>query len=293
MKFLVPVDFSEITEPLLETVKPLAKAHGAKVYLLHAVLPVLYLPYPETFGISVVDVETLEELERQKIEEAHAKLRALKEQLKELEVETVVDVGEPAHVILDYEEKLKPDLLFLGSHKKGLIEKLLVGSTTEKVVKHSTVPDFVVKGRAVSYRGKVVVAYDFSETAQKALEFAVKLFKPFNLPLELLHVNEPLEVPLIEKLKKRFHRELTEEKKRLLSELERKLAAEGVKVRVVFLEEEKATEAIARYYNGDEEAELLVVGARGLSGLKRLLLGSTATRLLQKVEKPILIYRAR
>jgi len=293
MKFLVPVDFSEVTNPLLRTVKRLGEAHGAEVLLLHAVPPILYLPYPETFGISVIDIETLEELERQKVEEAKEKLKALEEFLRPLRVESRVEVGDPAEVILEYEETEKPHLLFLGSHKKGLVEKLLVGSTTEKVVKHGSAPDFVVKGSEVYFKGTVVVAHDFSETAQKALEFAVELLKPFPVRFTLLHVNEPLEVPLIEKLKRRFHEELTEEKKRVLSELEERLRSLGLEAESVFLEGKKATEAIAEFVNGREEVELLVVGARGLSGIKRLLLGSTATRLLEKVEKPILIYKVR
>jgi nucleotide-binding universal stress UspA family protein len=63
MKFLVPVDFTDITNPLLKVAKFLALKHNASVILLHAVSPVIYLPYPESFGVSPIDLSKLAELE--------------------------------------------------------------------------------------------------------------------------------------------------------------------------------------------------------------------------------------
>jgi len=292
MRFLVPVDFSEITNPLLRTVKSAALPHGAKVTLLHVIPPVIYLPYPETFGISVVDIETLERIEREKEKEAEEKLKALSEFLAPLETEIKVEVGDPADVILEYGEREKPDLIFLGSHKKGLVEKILIGSTTEKVVKHSKVSNFVVKGEETDFKGEVVVAYDFSETSQKTVEFAERFLKPFEVSkVTLLHVNEPLELPLIDKLKQRFHEELVSEKRRILEEIKERFEKGGKRCEVLFLEGRKAFEEIVKYVNDNKEVELLIVGGRGLSGLRRLILGNTATRLIEKVNKPILVYK--
>ncbi len=292
MRFLVPVDFSEITNPLLKTVKNTATPHNAKITLLHVIPPVIYLPYPETFGISVVDIETLEKIEKEKEKEATEKLKALAEFLSPLEVEVRVEIGDPADAIVEYGEREKPDLIFLGSHKKGLVEKILIGSTTEKVVKHSRISNYVVKAREVTYTGEVVVAYDFSETAQKTVEFAENFLRPFGVSrVTLLHVNEPLELPLIEKLKQRFHEELLSEKKRILEDIRKRFESQGKRCEVLFLEGKKASEEIVKYVNENQEVELLIVGGRGLSGLKRLILGNTATRLIEKVNKPILVYK--
>ena len=291
MKFLVPVDFSEITNPLLATVKKISQKHSAFVNLLHVIPPLVYLPYPETFGVSVIDIETLEKIEREKKDEAKEKLKALQRYLSPVESEAFVEIGDPADVILEYEDKINPDLIFLGNHKKGIIEKILVGSTTEKVVKHGKVSDFVVKGMEVELKGKVVIAYDFSETAEKAINFAINFLKPFNVKVDILHVNEPLEVPLIEKLKSKISKKFKEEKVKLLEEIKNKFKSKGIDAEIIFKEEEDVVKEIVNYVNGNEDVELLIIGSKGLKGFRKLILGSTATKLLSKIEKPILIYK--
>lgn len=293
MKFLVPVDFSDITNPLLKTVKLAAQKHNAEVHLLHVISPVVYLPYPETLGVSVIDIEIIEEIEKEKKREAEEKLKGLKDFLSPLKVETHIEIGEAADVILEYEEKLNPDIVFLGSHKKGLIEKILIGSTTEKVVKHGKSSDFVIKGKEVTFSKSVVVAYDFSETAQKAVEFALKFLEPFDVKVKLLHINEPLELPLIERLKEHFHERFSQEKIKILEEISRRFKNLGKETEVIFREGESPVKEILDLVNNAEDVELLIIGSRGLSGLKRIILGNTASKLLSKINKPIFVYKVK
>lgn len=291
MKLLVPVDFSEITNPLLRTVKRVAQEHNAEIHLLHAVSPVVYLSYPEAFGVSVIDVEILQEIEKEKKKEAEEKLKGLIDFLSPLEAKVYIEIGEAASLILEYEDKINPDIVFLGSHKKGLIEKILVGSTTEKVVKHGKRSDFVIKGSEVSFSKSVVIAYDFSETAQKAVEFALEFLKPFSVKVKLLHVNEPLELPLVKRLNEEIYEKIKKEKMIILEEIAQRFRDLGKDAEVMFKEGESPVEEIVKLVNNSEDVELLVVGSRGLSGLKRIVLGSTASKLLSKINKPILIYK--
>ncbi|HIP43367.1 MAG TPA: universal stress protein [Aquifex aeolicus] len=291
MRFLVPIDFSDITNPLLRTVKRLADRIPSEIFLLHVIPPVVYLPYPETMGISVIDIEMLKKIEKEKKEEAIEKLRGIQEFLKPHRTETFVEIGDPADTILEYEDRLKPDFVFLGGHKKGLIEKILIGSTTEKVVKYGKKSDFVVKGGEVDFNKKVVIAYDFSQTCQKALEFSIDFLKNFKVKVDILHVDEPIEVPLIEKLKVKVHEKFSEEKRRILTDLKKKFEEKEIETNIVYLEGKNPVEAITDYINNNEDVELLIIGSKGLSGLKRLILGNTATRLISKINKPILIYK--
>ena len=291
MKLLVPVDFSDITNPLLRTVKLVAQKHEAEVHLLHVISPVVYLPYPETLGVSVIDIELIEKMEQEKRKEAQEKLKALVEFLLPVKAESHIEIGEAADIILEYEERLNPDIVFLGSHKKGLIEKILVGSTAEKVVRHGKKSDFVIKGREVSFTRSVVIAYDFSETAQKAVEFALNFLKPFDVKVKILHVNEPLELPIIEKLKKRIQEKFSQEKMKILEEIAEKFKNLKKEVEIIFREGKKPVEEILNVVNNSEDIELLIVGSRGLSGLKRIILGGTASKLLSKLNKPILVYK--
>lgn len=290
MKFLVPVDFTEITNPLLRTVKLIAQAHQAHIKLLHVVSPVLYFPYPESFGMSTIDLKLLAELQEKRKEEAREKLKALAEFLKPLEVELQVEVGDPAEVVLEKEELC--DLVFMGSHKKGLVERILVGSTTEKVVKYSRRPIFVLKGKELQTIKKVLVAYDFSEHAKKALDFALNLLKPFLPHVLFLHVEETIELPLVEHIKDTISEKYKEEKLKHLRELQEYLKGMGFESSYQILEGKSPVDGIREFLEKNQDIDLVVLGSRGLSGLKRVLLGSTSSALLRSLNVPLLVHRS-
>ena len=112
MKLLVPVDFSDITNPLLRTVNRFVSKIPSDIFLLHVIPPVVYLPYPETMGVSVIDIEMLEKIEEEKKEEALEKLKGLQEFLKPHKTKIFVEIGDPADTILEYEDRLKPISFF-------------------------------------------------------------------------------------------------------------------------------------------------------------------------------------
>lgn len=290
MKFLVPVDFTEITNPLLRTVKLFGQAHSAEVHLLNVVSPVLYLPYPESFGMSTVDLQLLAELQERKKEESKERLKALAEFLKPLKVEVSVEVGDPAEAVLEKEKDF--DLVFMGSHKKGLVERIIVGSTTEKVVKYSRRLVFVLKGKEPESIKRVLVGYDFSEYARKALEFAVRLLKPLSPHIVLLHVEETIELPVVEGIRDVLSERYREEKIKHMGEIEGWLRDSGFEVSSYVLEERSPADGIKNFLKENPHIDMVVLGSRGLSGLKRVLLGSTSSELLRSLDIPLLIHRS-
>jgi nucleotide-binding universal stress UspA family protein len=290
MKFLVPVDFTEITNPLLRLVKMLAQAHSAKVVLLHAVSPILYLPYPESFGMSVVDLELLSDLEKKKEEEAKDRLVGLADFLKPISVELMVDMGDPAEIILEREQSF--DLIIMASHRKSLIEKILVGSTAEKVARYTKKPLLVLKGKEVENFRKVVIAHDLSKYAELAFEFALKLLKPFGPQITILHVEETIELPVVANIKDVISERYKEEKTKYLEGLKEKAQREGFTAQAKVIEGKSPTEALLEYLKDNTDVDLIVMGNRGLSTLQRVLLGSTSSEVLRKAELPVLIHRS-
>jgi len=291
LKVLVPVDFSDITNAVLRVVKRIVQAHGGEVVLFHAVSPAIYIPYPESLSVDVIDVKILQEIEENKKREAREKLEGLVDFLKPLKVKTIVDVGDPRDLILEAEERENPDLVVIGSHRKGLVEKILIGSTAEKVVKHTLKPVLVVKGFEPSFTKKVLIAYDFSKTAEGAVEFAIKFLKPFKVKVEILHIEEPIDLPLVEKIGKAIYEKYSEEKKKYLEKVKERFREAGFEVSTEFVGGRDPAEGIVKHIRRDKDVEMLIMGSRGLSGLKRILLGSTSTEVFRKVEIPILIYK--
>ncbi|NPA41190.1 MAG: universal stress protein [Aquificae bacterium] len=291
MKVLVPVDFSDITNVVLRTVKRIIEHHGGEVILFHAVSPAIYIPYPESLTVDVIDVKLLQEIEEAKKKEALEKLEGLVEFLKPVKATTIVDVGDPRDLILEVEERENPDLVVIGSHKKGLVEKILIGSTAEKVVKHSKKPILVIKGFEPSFSKEVVLAYDFSKTAEKTLEFALKFLKPFKVKIHILHIDEPIDLPLVEKIGEALYERYREEKRGYVEKIRERFSSEGFEVSTSFISGKNPAQEIVGFVKENTEVELLVMGSRGLSGLKRILLGSTSTEVFRKVDIPILIYK--
>ena len=58
----------------------------------------------------------------------------------EFSIKIVINIGKPSVEILKVAEKEKVSLIVMGAHGMGRMEELLVGSVTEKVVRHSKTP---------------------------------------------------------------------------------------------------------------------------------------------------------
>ncbi len=153
---------------------------------------------------------------------------------------------------------------------------------------------------------QLVVATDFSDPASRALDYAMVIAKQFEAHLELVHVfNVPLQVPLegsgpalstgTPAIPTPNTSLLFEQRKALEQKLEQ-LAAEcnarGVPTSHRLLQEEKAERAIVDAAQ-DAEADLIVLGTHGRTGLERLLLGSVAEGVLRRTTLPVLVVPAK
>jgi nucleotide-binding universal stress UspA family protein len=123
----------------------LAKFMGAKVYALYVfnkdayVPPVLETPIHLGSNWNITE-ETL----RQEGDDAIQYANRVAED-KEIDYEVLVVEGDPANAILEFAEQNKIDLIIMGTLGKGGLEKFLLGSVTDKVVRHSKVSVLVVK----------------------------------------------------------------------------------------------------------------------------------------------------
>ena len=140
----------------------------------------------------------------------------------------------------------------------------------------------------MSFR-RILVPVDFSAHSDRALEIARELAKAFGSKLVLLHcyqVNPGAVSPYGIVLPENFDREIREAAARRLEEWREKAAADGVdaEARVsANLPSMGITDAAT-----EEKADLIVMGPRGLSGIKHVLLGSVAERTLRTAPCPVL-----
>ncbi len=291
-RVLVPVDFSDITEAVVKSAKFVGEKFKPKFYLLHVISPLIYVSMPESMVIDVIDAEVIEEIEELKRKNAENFLQNLAKELEGFEVETVIEIGSPADVIVEKEEEYDVDLTILGGHEKGLVERILLGSTSEAVAKHSKRPVLVIKGHALEKLERVVLAYDFSETADAMVEFAVKFLKPFGSKITVVHVEEEIDIPILKKLGLDLISQIKEKKGEKLNQLRERLEKEGLAAEVVYIEDREPAEGILETVE-QQKADMVMVADRGLSGLKRILMGSVALEVLRKSHVPTFIYKRR
>jgi universal stress protein A len=131
---LAPTDFSEHSDAALHFAAALARDYRARVILLH-VMPVPIAP-PIDGAIAAPAVSTQEEL--------RGRLEAI--DLPGVDVERRLIQGSPVQAIVEVAGDLPSDLIVMGTHGRGGIRRLLVGSVAEGVLRKASCPVLTVKG---------------------------------------------------------------------------------------------------------------------------------------------------
>ncbi len=147
-RVLAPVDFSAFTPTAVAYAVELAQTYGARIDLLHVVEDATR---PGAYGEGarlVVDVKAFKE----RAYDALAKLA--REHIGFEDVRVAVEVGHPAGAVLRYAEAHATDLIVIPTHGRSGIQRMLLGSVAEKVVRQAPCPVFTVKSFGKSLLGK-------------------------------------------------------------------------------------------------------------------------------------------
>jgi nucleotide-binding universal stress UspA family protein len=144
-RILVPTDFSEPASAALKWAATLAREFDARLYLLH-VVPEPYA-YPWGTELSTLPMTDIlaqsEEASRGRLKELAASTG-----LPADRVVTNAVIGTPVDQVLALVKDQQIDLVVLGTHGRGLVGHLLLGSVAERVVRRSPVPVLTVHGDA-------------------------------------------------------------------------------------------------------------------------------------------------
>jgi nucleotide-binding universal stress UspA family protein len=144
-RILVPTDFSEPAAAALKWAATLAKEFDARLYLLHVVPE----PYAYPWGTELSTLPMTDVL-AQSEEASRGRLKELAASTN-LPVDRVVTnavIGTPVDQVLALVKDQQIDLVVLGTHGRGLVGHLLLGSVAERVVRRSPVPVLTVHGEA-------------------------------------------------------------------------------------------------------------------------------------------------
>jgi nucleotide-binding universal stress UspA family protein len=139
---------------------------------------------------------------------------------------------------------------------------------------------------------KIVAATDFSANSDHALDHAAEYAKHFEAELIIVHayqVDIPMASPLVGGptiLPEGFFEKLAADVRDHVNKIAQKYIDQGIRTRVVAVDQSAAT-AIVQEADA-QKADLIVMGTRGLTGLKHVALGSVADRVVRTAHCPVL-----
>ncbi len=204
---LFATDFSEASQAALSYAAAIARRYDSQLHIAHIMSPTSYI-IPSQPG----DPVTLDSIHEAALADARERMQTLALHLKNIPHHTYVREGEVWESLSDIIRTHEIDLMVLGTHGRTGVEKLVLGSKAEEILRQATCPVLTIGpkigGRAkliatenegkdlapveISLR-QIVYATDFSPESLAAAPFATSLAQEFQTKLTLLHVIEKYE----------------------------------------------------------------------------------------------------
>ena len=279
---LCPIDYSEFSVKAYDYAQSLAWHYNAELLLQH----VRY-----SFPAFYIDA-SYKEIRRKLQTDALQKLREFSKRQTRTQVQPqcFVQDGDASDKILSFTQSKGVSLIVMGTHGLRGVDRLMLGSVTEKVLRKAKCPvlavrkpvhDFVSPGKNVDPVSlkKIVLGMDFSDHARHALNYALSLAREYHAELTLLHVSEhpagsaDLEAATAEAMK----------------ELEQSIPVGAHKPSLAkfLMRNGKPFQQILEFAR-EAQTDVVIMGARGRGSLDSALFGSTTYRVIQLGPCPVL-----
>ena len=136
-RILLPTDGSEATTGVVDHAVELAHHHDATLHALYVINTASLTDLPTDSGWEGISEALTQEGE-------HA-LQAVEQRAGDVAVETEMRDGSPATEIVEYATEQDCDVIVMGTHARSGVDRLLLGSVAERVVRSSTVPVLTIR----------------------------------------------------------------------------------------------------------------------------------------------------
>lgn len=245
--------------------------------------------------VHVVDDDQPERLVEVERHEAAALLHELARTAREVDgiaCESRVLLGVPFQRIVDAADG-GTDLIVLGPHRRQILRDSFFGTTAERVIRHSRRPVIMANAVPAGPYRTVLIALDLSDCSAAAARAAKKLGLLERVEIIALHVfDTPVQSPILRASMtvQEFEDRVAQEERHAskdLDELLRQLEIDATR-RVVRLAEQSAAMAIKNAARS-AQADLVIVGTHGRTGIDKWLLGSVAEIVLSDSDVDVLV----
>lgn len=272
---LVPYDFSEEAEYAFKLAQELAAKAGCKLKLVH----IIEIPTTQHFNtmgevnleddyidkVYMVELVNKRKEQIKKLEAAH--------QNKPYQFSSRLSFGNPYAGISKEISEIKADLVIMGSKGSSGLEEILIGSNTEKVVRHSKCPVITVKQPVKADEiKKIVYASDFSENSKRVMKYLEDLQTLLGAEIRLVKINTPNSF------------ENTKTSLKRIKDFVKSNNLENVQIDIYNSSSEE--EGIIEF--ADEcNADMIAMATHGRTGFMHLLSGSIAEDVVNSAKRPV------
>ncbi len=277
---LVPTDGSDCAEVAVGYANDLATRYGATVHALSVADSRLIETGPHSDRL------------RERCEETAGEVCDYLS-TEGLQVEKAVRTDLPHRAILEYVADHDIDLVVMGTHGRTGVERYLLGSVTEKVVRLSDVPVLTVReadGDDARYPyDDVLVPTDGSEAAAAAVDPAVDIAHRYGARLHALSVVDQMAMG-VDVRSEAVMEALEDSARSALDAVEERAIGSSVSAVETTVEYGNPFREI-RSYVTEHDIDLIVMGTHGRDSIERYLLGSVTEKLVRTSSAPVMTVR--
>ncbi len=280
---LFPTDFSEIADSTLAHAAYFCSAFDAYLHIVHADLSA------EQKG---AESEEYIPIDRQNWSDLfQSYVSSLDENGHDGEAVYASEIGGKSvpDILLQYIELHDIDLIVLGTHGRRGLGRLLLGSTAEEVVRLAKCPVMTIGGKAARAHepalSKILVPIDFSDSSLKALDVAKELASAFDATIDLLHVIQPIAIPVPYgiSLASVTSPEVREKARAALEEIGQSIDDTDL---AIHIENGIPADRITVFAE-ENESDLIVIASHGLTGFDRFIQGSVSQEVVRLAPCPV------
>lgn len=291
---MLPLDGSQFSEQALPLASTLAQRCGAQLKVVHVHEP---QSEPDWDEITPFRFEGVERAEREwngnavKLEQEYL--------AQHIPAECKVIEGDVVACLEEEIADTDPDLIVMATHGRSGISRAWIGSVADNLVRHIHKPILLIRARAAEQAtvelrtDNIMVTLDGSQLAESVLKHALEIAEPSKTRITLLRIVPPAyvatEFNALVQSDARL-RERVDAAHEYLNGLATKLGVQGYLVDTEVVVSAFAAGAILDFAE-QNNIDVICMATHGRSGMKRLLLGSVADKVLRGSNRPVLLYR--
>ncbi|AOW21482.1 universal stress protein [Urechidicola croceus] len=273
-KILVPIDFSKQAEFAAQVAAKIAEQTNSELHLLHMLELPTDIIDPSNFGNQSNSPSTLLYMKR-----AQEKFEKLTKRyfLRNVKIVKSVFFHDTFDGIIKESKKQNVDLIVMGSQGVSGFDEILVGSNTEKVVRHSDVPVMVIKNEIENFELKnLVFASDFKEVYKPTLKKIIDFAKIFNAKIHLLRVITPSSFDNSYSVKEKIKQFVN---------------GSGLEDYTVNLYNDRTIEDGVLHFGKEIDADLIAINTHGKRGLIHLFNNSISGGITNHAIRPVITFK--